>query len=99
MTVKPTPAQFRFILAILERGGADVSGNKLFHYRTGITCATTTLRSCQRRGWVKREERPDGVAYWSVTLDGRADAECVDPGAVDRALARGRLRLEPRLGR
>lgn len=91
---KPSRAQLRLIAAILERGAADVAGPELFNARRGIQAASSTLASCQERGWVTREER-NGVAYWTVTLDGRADAERADEASIDRALWRGRLRMAP----
>lgn len=76
MSRKPSQAQARLIAAILKRGATDVPGPELFHARRGIEAALSTLTTCQERGWVKREER-DGVAFWTVTPNGRAAAERV----------------------
>ncbi len=94
MSQKPSRPQLRFIAAILERGAVHVPGSELFHPRHGIEVASSTLASCQERGWVKREVH-DGVAYWTVTRNGRADAERVDEAYIDRALWRGRANERP----
>lgn len=94
MSRRPSPAQLRLIAAILERGGVNVPGPKLFR---NFKVKTTTLDACKRHDWITREDR-NGVALWSVTHRGESDAERANEAVVTMAKTRARFKLSPQIG-
>ncbi len=72
---KASPAQQKFMKAILKHGGDRVPGTTVFstnELRNRRDFKTVTIESCKNLGWVLREERPgDRMALWTVTVDGR----------------------------
>ncbi len=86
MTTKATQPQVDFIKAILQHGGYQIPGTKVFgKVEHPVRFKQQTIDACKSRGWVTSEQ-VGGEVLWTVTTDGR-DAAIPPLPAGEKTLA------------